>query len=71
MELEQELNKRRAAPTDFWIQLVLLVIATIVIMIIVNRSRKKLQTETEKKVAYIFFKEPTKSKIVSYGKNKI
>jgi hypothetical protein len=70
MELEQELNKRRAAPTDFWIQLVLLTIATIIAFFLLNNSRQT-QRKTEKKIAYSISERSTNSKIELYGKNKI
>jgi len=71
MELEQELNKRRAAPADFWISFILLAIASIIAFFLLNNSGRKDQRKTEKKIAYTIFERTTKSKIEVYGKNKI
>jgi hypothetical protein len=71
MELEQELNKRRAAPTDFWIQFILFAIATIIAFFLLKNSKSQSQRKTEKKIAYVNFKELTTIKTVAYGKNKI
>ena len=71
MELEQELNKRGTAPTDFWVQFILLTIATIIAICLLANSHRKDQRNTEKKIAYLLSEKSTNSKTYSYGKNKI
>ena len=63
MELEQELNKRRAAPTELWIGLALLTIATIILLIFLTHDGRQSQKRMEKKISYF--------KTLSYGKEKI
>ena len=69
MELEQELNRRRAAPAEFWFGLALLAIATIIALILLNNDGRKDQFNLEKKTTYL--KDPSTLKTDFYGKEKI
>jgi hypothetical protein len=69
MELEQELNKRRAAPSEFWIGLALLTIAAIIAYILLNNSQREDQINIEKRTTYL--NEPSILKTEFYGKEKI
>ena len=68
MDLEQELNKKRAAPTEFWVWLALLTIATFIMIILLYNDGRKDQFNLEKKTTYL--KEST-FKTIYYGKEKI
>ena len=68
MELEQELNKRRAAPPELWFGLALLTIATIIALIFLNNDGRKDQFNIEKKTTYL---KETMLKTDFYGKEKI
>jgi len=70
MDIEQELNRRRAAPTKFWIELALLIIASLLILLWVMNSRKKSQTDVEKRISYSSGRS-THVKNYLYGKEKI
>ena len=63
MEREHELNERRAAPTELWVGLALMTIATIILLVLLTHDGRQGQTRTEKKIAYL--------KTHSYGKEKI
>ena len=63
MELEQELNKRRAAPASFWLQLALFIIAAIIAFFLLNNNKRKDQRNIEEKIAYSIFEGSTTSKI--------
>lgn len=69
MELEQDLNRRRTAPSEFWLGLALLTIATIIALILLNNDGRKDQFNPEKKTTYL--KEPSILKTEFYGKEKI
>jgi hypothetical protein len=69
MELEQELNKRHKAPSELWIGLALLAIATIIALILLNNDGRKDQFKMEKKTTWL--KEPSIFKTDFYGKEKI
>lgn len=69
MELDQELNKRHAAPSEFWFGLALLAIATIIALILLNNDGRKEQFNIEKKTTYL--KQQPILKNEFYGKEKI
>ncbi len=69
MELDQELNKRHAAPSEFWFGLALLAIATIIALILLNNDGRKDQFNIEKKTTYL--KQQPILKNEFYGKEKI
>ena len=69
MELDQELNKRHAAPSEFWFGLALLTIATIIALLLLNNDGRKDQFNIEKKTTYL--KEAPTIKTDFYGKEKV
>ena len=69
MELDQELNKRHAAPLEFWLGLALLAIATVIALILLNNDGRKDQFNMEKKTTYL--KEQPTLKNEFYGKEKV
>lgn len=69
MELEQDLNRRRTASSEFWLGLALLTIATIIALILLNNDGRKDQYNPEKKTTYL--NKPTILKTEFYGKEKI
>ena len=68
MELEQDLNRQRTAPSEFWLGLALLTIATIIALILLSNDGRKDQFNFEKKTTYL--KEPSILKNEFYGKEK-
>lgn len=69
MELDQELNRRRTAPSEFWFGLALLTIATIIALILLNNDGRKDQVNIEKKTTYLKGTPILKNEF--YGKEKI
>lgn len=69
MEVEQELNRRRAAPFEFWFGLALLTLVTIIALILLNNDGRKDQFNLEKKTTYL--KEAPILKTDFYGKEKL
>ena len=63
MDIENELNRRRSAPTEFWIGLALLAVATIIALILLNNDGRKDQRNLEDKTTFL--------KIDFYGKENI
>ncbi len=69
VDIERELNRRGAAPTELWIGLTLLAIVTIIALLLLNNDGRKDQFNTEKKTSYI--KDLPRLKKDSYGKESI
>lgn len=69
VDIERELNRRRDAPAELWIGLVLLTIITIIALLLLNNDGRKDQFNPEKKTSYI--KELPGLKNEPYGKENI
>lgn len=69
MDLDQELNRRHEAPSEFWFGLALLTIATIIALILLSNDGRKDQLNMEKRTTYL--KETPILKNEFYGKEKI
>jgi hypothetical protein len=69
MDLDQDLNRRHAAPSEFWFGLAVLTIATLIALILLNNDGRKDQLNVEKKTTYL--KDAPILKNEFYGKEKI
>ena len=69
VDIERDLNKRHAAPTEFWVGLALLAITTLIALLLLTRDEMKDQIDHVRKTSYI--KETPGIKNDFYGKEKI
>lgn len=63
MDTEQELNRRHAAPTELWLGIALLTLATIIALVLLTKDGRRDQKNSERKTTYF--------KTFFYGKEKI